>query len=143
MARMRIVVVLALPFALLLGACNPSPSANAVQPELAQSQAESMLLRTLQAVERQDLAGTQADLFPRNPNTLAACAKGRIANAKPATLAFGGEGGAPSITGVQVTGMASQAEAMRVTYQVQGNPALSGADLFVFANGRWWIKCGI
>lgn len=129
---------------LLLAACStPAPAEKAVPFD--PSAAQQMLLRNLQAMERQDLEGVKADLFPRNANTLQTCAKSRMAHAKSATIGMADENAATParVTGVALTNPAQQGGAWRANYQAQGNAAFSGSEMFVHANGRWWIKCGI
>jgi hypothetical protein len=108
-----------------------------------------MLLQAVQAEMRGDLAGTEENLFPRNAQTLAACAKTRIGNARPASMLGGGdspEGGtAPTqITGVTLSNVHQQGDVYYADVTAEGNSSFSGtSEMFVFANGRWWIKCGI
>lgn len=110
------------------------------------STAQQMLLRNIQAMERQDLEGVKADLFPRQQNTLQTCAKSRMSHAKSATIGMeseGGGGGPARVTGVTMTNPKQQGGAWRADYKAQGNSAFEGSEMFVHANGRWWIKCGI
>jgi hypothetical protein len=128
--------------ALALAACNTPPATP--PPPFDQANAQAMLLRTLNAEIRGDLEGTKQDLFPRNNNTLAACAKARLGNARPATLGDD-PGSAPAeITSVTLKNVHQQEGAWIADYDVTGNSNFSGSsEMFVYANGRWWIKCGI
>lgn len=129
---------------LLLAACStPAPAEKPVPFEA--SAAQQMLLRNIQAMERQDLEGVKADLFPRNPNTLQTCAKSRLAHAKSATIGMADEGAATAarVTGISLGTPVQQGGAWRADYKAQGNAAFEGSEMFVHANGRWWIKCGI
>lgn len=129
---------------LLLTACQEKAPAEKAVP-FDPATAQQMLLRNIQAMERQDLEGVKADLFPRNLNTLQTCAKSRMAHAKSATIGMADEGAATParVTGVSLTNPAQQGGAWRADYKAQGNAAFEGSEMFVHANGRWWIKCGI
>ena len=133
----------ALCFALALAGCQSSTPAPAEKPpEFDNYAAQQMLTRTLQAIENKDLAGVEADLFPRNRNTLAACAKTRLALNRAVAVGMEDGGGAPpKVSGVSLTNVQPQGNAYLATYQSQGNTGFSGQEMFVFANGRWWIKC--
>jgi len=136
--------------ALVLAACN-TPTTPAPPPAFDVNNAQSMLLQTLQAEMRGDLAGTEENLFPRNPQTLAACAKTRIGNARPSSVLGGTDNpegaaaGGADITGVTLSDVHQSGDAYYAHVDTQGaNNAFSGtSEMFVFANGRWWIKCGI
>ncbi len=138
----------ALPLALVLvllavSGCN-TKSAPPTEPPPAfdPAAASAMLTRTLQAQEAGDGNGVQADLFPRAPNTLKACSQARLSYSRSASIGLGDESGTPAhVTGVTLGTARQQGNAYVVDYTAIGNPAYSGSEMFVWANGRWWIKC--
>ena len=145
----KALVVLASASALALAACNTNTT-QGPPPAFDVNVAQSMLLTTLQAEMRGDLAATEENLFPRNPQTLAACAKTRIGNARPSSVMGGTENpdgaasGAAEITGVTLSNVHQSGDAYYADVTAQGNSSFTGtSEMFVYANGRWWIKCGI
>ena len=131
-----------------LSACNTSSQPTFEMPDkpLDQYTAESMLMRSLQAEESGDYSAEEADLFPRQHNILAACAKLRVNNGKIASIGMRDENGTvPKITGVTVSGLqvAEKPNIFRGSYSAVGNNAYSGSEQFIWANGRWWIRCNM
>ncbi len=119
-----------------------APAATATRVPFDEGAARAMLLRHLQALVRADLNGLQADLFPRNAQTMAACGKMRLATTRSFHYAIGDEApvAAPSVTGVRLQNVRAQDDFWLADYVADGT-ALSGTEAFVFENGRWWIKC--
>ena len=132
----------------LLSACNPSSQPQFEMPSspIDQSTAETMLMRSLQAQEAGDVEAEKADLFPRQNNVLVACARLRAGNGRIASTAMRDENGVvPKITGVTVSGL-HQGPAANIysgSYSATGNAAYSGSETFIWANGRWWIRCNV
>ena len=144
---MRNLLVAAFAGSILLAGCNTSTAPQMEPPPapIDTSTAQSMLMRSLQAEESGDLEAEKADLFPRQGNILASCAKLRIDNGKMAGVAMRDENGvAPKVTGVTISGLHPQGTNTFVgSYQAQGNTAYGGTEMFIWANGRWWIKCNV
>lgn len=141
-------IFVALTAVLLATACQQKSQESDEQTPpgpLETSEAEAMLLRSLQAEASGDFEAEKADLFPRQHTVLATCAKLRIDNGKMASMAMRDENGkVPEITGVTVSNLHPQGErGFAGQYSAQGNSAYSGSEMFVWANGRWWIKCNI
>ena len=143
-ARVSFVIAL-LSVAVLAGCQTKQPAAEPPPAPLDEPTAEAMLLRSLQAEEAGDVEAEKADLFPRQNNILMTCAKLRVDNGKLAAVAMRDENGnVPHVTGVTVSGLHQQGAHTWVgTYQAQGNSAYSGSEMFIWANGRWWIKCNV
>ena len=146
---MKKLLLVAAASAVGLVACN-KPTMPEPPPAFDVNAAQSMLLQTLQAEMRGDLAATEENLFPRNPQTLAACAKTRLANARPSSVLGGSDNpdgaaaGAATITGVTLSNVHQSGDAYYADVTAEGNSSFTGtSEMFVFANGRWWIKCGI
>ena len=118
-------------------------NAAATMPPFDAATAAAMLTRTLQAQERNDFAAVQNDLFPRASHTLQACGKARLAYSRATSIGMADEaGGAPAkVTGVTLGSPRAHKGGYLVDYKAVGNPAFSGSEHFVWANGRWWIKC--
>src|SRR4051812_36432796 len=133
---------------LALAACNTSTQPVFEMPSqpIDAGTAQTMLMRSLQAEESGDVEAEKADLFPRESHVLGPCAKLRVANGHMGSVAMRDENGnVPKITGVTVSGL-HQGPAGNIfsgTYTATGNAAFSGSETFIWANGRWWIRCNV
>lgn len=133
---------------LALVGCNQSSQPQFEMPAspIDVSTAQTMLMRSLQAEEAGDVEAEKADLFPRESHVLGPCAKLRVANGHLGSVAMRDENGnVPKITGVTVSGL-HQGPAANIysgSYTATGNSAYSGAETFIWANGRWWIRCNV
>lgn len=147
-----VLVLGALSLVLTASACDTQPKIDPPPAPLDSATAQEILLRNLQAVEAGDVEATKADLFPRDSRVLVPCAKVRVANFVTANKISvqmpgldGGAGSAPvKLTGVTLNGApAAQGNFYSVSYSGVGNSAFGGSETFIWANGRWWIRCNV
>ena len=134
--------------ALVLAGCNQSSQPQFEMPKapIDVSTAQTMLMRSLQAEEAGDVEAEKADLFPRESHVLGPCAKLRVSNGHLGSIAMRDENGnVPKITGVTVSGLTPGPAGNIFTagYTATGNAAYSGSESFIWANGRWWIRCNV
>lgn len=150
---MRILLASSVAVVLLTAACSSGTSsapASAAGPAatpvpFTTGEAQTLLLRSLQAQKRGDVEAVKADLFPRELNVAAACAKTKLAFTRSAMTGAmaDDEGRNPEITSVNVTLTRTDEKHFQGRYTVPGNAALEGTESFVYEQGRWWIQCSM